>query len=187
MKEILAPSRTKIYHHEEVHQQSESCGKPCSYCGLLDKSKGLTFRSTATGKVYKVRQRINCETKNVIYLVTCNQHGTQGVGYTTDMKKRISNYRNHHKSKTNFCGITEHFLEPGHDFEKDFDFKSIVKIMNIPSNSNERPKVIRERLEEFELYWQDVLRTVEPQGINKKVEVERARKKIANRKKKEIN
>ena len=182
MKEILAPSRVLINHHDEENAQSGPCGKPCSYCELLENSKGETFQSISTGKVYKIRQKMDCETKNVIYLVTCNRHSKQGVGNTKWIKKRISNYRNHHRTKVNTCGITEHFLEPGHNFNEDFKFQPIVKIMNIPSNNYHGPKVIRERLEEFELYWQDILMTVEPQGMNKREEVEKMRRKIKKRK-----
>ena len=41
----------------------------------------------------------------------------------------------------------------------------------------------RERLEEFELYWQENLITYEPYGMNKAIELERMRVKIKSRKK----
>ena len=79
-----------------------------------------------------------------------------------------------------FCGITEHFLEDGHDFEADFEFLPIVKLLNPPSTVVKR----RERLEEFELYWQENLVTFEPYGMNKKTEIEKARQKMKHRLKK---
>ena len=131
MKEILAPSKVKNSVHEEKDGKTEPCGKQCAYCGLLEETKGTVFRSTATGKTYKIRQKIDCETKNVVYLVSCRKHQFQGVGQSTDMKKRISNYWSHHRNKYNKCGITEHFLEEGHNIDDDFKFQPIVKIVNL--------------------------------------------------------
>ena len=78
---------------------------------------------------------------------SCRRHNIQGVGCTTDLKGRLSNYKSHHKKKYISCGITEHFLEDGHDFEADFEFLPIVKL-----NNSQKKVKRRERLEEFELY-----------------------------------
>ena len=59
----------------------------------------------------------------------------------------------------------------------DFEFLPIVKLLNPPSTIVKR----RERLEEFELYWQENLVTYEPYGMNKKTEIEKARQKMKNR------
>ena len=184
MKELLAPSKTKLLHEEDGSLGSEPCGKDCVLCPKLAATRGPKFHSTTTKKWYKIRQFMNCESKNVIYLITCLRHQIQGVGLTEDLKKRNSNYHSHHCTKYNKCGITEHFLESDHDFESDFLIQPIVKITNIPELAYCRRKVVRERLEEFELYWQETLRTIEPYGMNKLEEVERARVKIAARKSK---
>ena len=151
---------------------------------MLEITRGTTFRSTSTKRTYKVRQKINCESKNVVYLVSCRKHQFQGIGQTMDMKKRVSNYWNHHKAKYKACGITEHFLEDGHVIEEDFIFQPIVKLANIANIPRyQRQLTIRQRLEEFELYWQELLITIEPHGMNKREEIEKARKKINKRKK----
>ena len=123
---------------------------------------------------YKIRQDISCTSKNVVYLVRCVKHNVQGVGYTTNLKSRIANYKNHHKKKIKSCGISQHFQEDNHIFEEDFNIQPIVKIMNPPSCKEQ----LKKRLEQFELYWQDNLVTYEPHGMNKVVEMERARKKL---------
>ena len=127
-----------------------------------------------TESVYKIRQNITCKSKDIIYIISCRRHNVQGMGCTTDLKGRLSNYKSHHKKKYISCGITEHFLEA------DFKFLPIVKLLNPPSNIVKR----RERLEEFELYWQENLVTYEPYGMNKKTEREKARQKMKNRLKK---
>ena len=71
-----------------------------------------------------------------------------------------------------------HFLEGGHIFEEDFQIEPIVRLLNPPRTVPKR----RERLEEFELYWQMNLITYEPHGMNKQSEIEKARAKMKNRK-----
>ena len=124
-----------------------------------------------------MRQKITCEAKDVIYLVTCKRHNIQGVGCTTELKSRISNYRSHHNKKNKSCGITEHFLEGDHIFEEHFQIQPIVRLLNPPRTVSKR----RERLEEFELYWQINLITYEPHVMNKQSEIEKTRAKMKNR------
>jgi len=175
LKERLAPSRVSLIRNTENGAHgSRPCGKNCCVCPMLEATKANHFSSAATKMTYKIRQDISCESKNVIYMIRCLKHNVQGVGYTTDLKSRIANYKNHHKKKIASCGISQHFQEDGHMFERDFRIQPIVTIMNPPSCKNK----LKKRLEEFELYWQDNLITGEPQGMNKLVEMERARKKL---------
>ena len=120
---------------------------------MLRKTTSHEFKSLRTGCRYKIRQNITCESKDIVYLVTCNKHNIQVVGCTTDLKSRNSNYMNHHKKKNWLCGITEHFLENGHSFEEAIRILPIVGLVNPPVTMAIRG----ERLEEFELYWQESL------------------------------
>ena len=49
-----------------------NCGRNCIDCKYL-KEKGEYFYSYVTMRRYKVRQNVNCVSKNVIYLVTCEK------------------------------------------------------------------------------------------------------------------
>ena len=80
---------------------------------MLRKTTSHEFKSLRTGCRYKIRQNITCESKDIVYLVTCNKHNIQGVGCTKDLKSRINKHMNHHKKENRSCGITEHFLEDG--------------------------------------------------------------------------
>jgi hypothetical protein len=175
LKERLAPSKVVLMRNEEMGEKgSRPCGTGCVVCPLLETTRAKIFKSCATKMTYKIRQDVTCESKNVIYLVTCGRHNTQGVGYTTDFKNRVANYRNHHKKNVQSCGISQHFQERGHVFEEDFLIQPIVKIVRPPASKEE----LKRRLEEFELYWQENLVTYEPHGMNKITEVEKARKKM---------
>ena len=57
--------------NDEDDPGSRPCDRECSYCHLLRETEGKDFKSVTTGCKYKVRQKITCEAKDVIYLVTC--------------------------------------------------------------------------------------------------------------------
>ena len=115
---------------------------------------------------------------HIIYLITCNRHQIQGVGRATSIKSRFSNYKSHHDKRVRSCAITEHFLDSDHDFPNDFMFQPIVKLTN--PNLTVHEKIWK--LEEFELYWQENLCTIEPHGMNSKNEAYKITEKIRKRK-----
>ena len=94
--------------------------------------EGDSFASNFTGERYKIKQNINCESKNVIYLVECKKCCKQGVGSTEDFKPRISNYISHILMKLATCKSVRHFyITPEHSV-KDSSIKGIVKLTNPP-------------------------------------------------------
>ena len=53
-----------------------------------------TFSSVQTGKTYFVRQKLSCNSANVIYLVHCKKCNLQYVGSTkTEFKVRFRNQK----------------------------------------------------------------------------------------------
>ena len=59
---------------------SQPCGKKCNTCPFMTRAK--TFKSSITNKEYKIRGSLNCETTNVVYLITCKKCQIQYVGTT---------------------------------------------------------------------------------------------------------
>ena len=94
--------------------------------------EGDSFASKVTGERYKIWQNINCESKNVIYLVECKKCRKQGVGSTEDFKPRISNYISHILMKRATCKSVRHFYVTPEHSVKDFSIKSIVKLTTPP-------------------------------------------------------
>ena len=124
------------------------------------------FKSKVTEESYKIRQRIDCSSKDVIYLVECRKCGKRGVGSTEDFTLRVSNYISHilkkrptRKMVHNFCLIEGHSIA-------DFNITGIAKLVNLPRN----PEKKLERLGNFEGYWQIKLMTLEPYGLNDRKE-----------------
>ena len=167
MKELLAPSAINNGLKRQAFGKSEPCGKlfrnPCVHCKFLRETAGGYFRSGQTNQAFRIRQIINCETVNVIYLVSCRKcTGKQGVGHTKSIKKRVSNYTSKINAKVVDCGITGHFVNTPNHSVQDFIFQPIVALENPPQNIQERLKMLRR----FEGYWQVRLCTVEPYGFN---------------------
>ena len=90
----------------------------CEYrkCGKCDSCKKIVVgspnvKSFATGKHFKIRKNMNCNTPNVIYVAECKKCKEQGVGSTVNWKARLSNYKTHIKNKHITCRIVKHFTE----------------------------------------------------------------------------
>ena len=124
--------------------------------------EGTHFRSNFTGERFRIKQEINCRSKNIIYLVTYRTCGKQGVGRTTAFQSRISNYISHICKHKPSCSTVKHFYETPNHLVQDFRMMGIVQLENPPKT----PKALKARLIEFEGYWQVKLQTLEPYGLN---------------------
>ena len=122
LKEIIAPSRSVSAGTEgpvgRNRSGREGSCKKCGKCGMGDRGRkrkninlnncmvlqeGTHFRSNVTGERFRIKQEINCRSKNIIYLVTCRACGKQGLGRTTAFQSRISNYTSHICKKEPSC------------------------------------------------------------------------------------
>ena len=123
--------------------------------------EGTHFRSNITGERFRIKQEINCRSKNIIYLVTCRACGKQGVGRTTAFQSIISSYISHICKKEPTCSTVKHFYQAPDHSVQDFRIMGIVHLENPPKE----PKALKSRLIEFEGYWQVKLQTLEPYGL----------------------
>ena len=96
----------------------------CSLHGVLQLTAGIT--STTSGVTFPIKQRLCCDTRNVIYVITCRRCLMQGVGETANVKARMQSYiraaSNPASSGVSAGAIDNHFrnsphsLGPGHYF-----------------------------------------------------------------------
>ena len=156
-----------IDYSNAVHYGCYSCGRNCIDCKYL-KDKGENYYSHVTMCRYKIRQNVNCQSRNVIYLVTCKRCKKQGVGETINFKSRMANYRSCIKNKKVSCNIDKHFIEEDNHSLEDFDVQIIVQLENVPCNKDQA----RKRRKQFEGYWQITLCTLAPYGLNSINELE---------------
>ncbi len=122
-----------------------------------------TFMSNVTKEVFHIRHKLNCRSRNCIYLGFCNLcENTQYVGKSEPPANlRINTHRYDVKSP-NGGRFDKHFNLPGHDYNKNARYILIEQV----KQSNMTKKTIRQLLEEREDYWMTKLKTVTPNGMN---------------------
>ena len=123
-----------------------------------------TFRSDQTGESFEIRHKLNCKSKNCIYLGYCLKCSkNQYVGKAEPPAHlRFNTHRHDVKSET---GLTfdKHFDQEGHDFDHHARFILIEQI----KNQNNLTKLENRRiLEQREDFWILKLKTLAPFGLN---------------------
>ena len=86
LKEILSPSSfpsTKNLTVGSISNYKKS--DICTNFMVFDN----TFKCTATGKYYKVKRTLSCNSVNVVYLITCQCCKLQFVGSAITFKERF--------------------------------------------------------------------------------------------------
>ena len=135
------------------------CGK--SRCETCCNVKQIdTFESFVTKNVYKINHSFNCDSKCLIYLLSCRVCGIQYVGSTVDrFRLRWNNYKSCQRDAAsggspNQNYFHQHFLSEGHNgLEQDCEIIFIDK--TDPSDPTRR-----------EYFWMRVLKTIAPLGLN---------------------
>lgn len=131
----------------------KKCGRCRVSCPILNESK--TFKSTSTGKVYKIRQDLTCTSDWLIYLATCKRCSGQYVGKSkTIFKLRHSNHKQEIKNQRG--GLGHHYGGSGPCGYQDL---SITLIEQVEEKN-------LEFLAERELWWQHQLRVYVQNGSN---------------------
>ena len=127
----------------------------CHMCNYVSLSED--FKSYTTNFTYKNQNShtLTCQTKGVIYLITCLKCHKQYVGQSGRLAKdRCYDHLRYIRSKTESTGT--HFNKRGHT-HWDFQFHIIEKVV---------PNTVEMRLRR-EDYWINLLQTKEPKGLNK--------------------
>lgn len=158
--------------HAKVKQEitiRDSGNKQCASknCRICRKDKllkmGDTFESTNTGKSYTINYSLNCNSSNVVYLLSCKTCGKQYVGSTsTKFRLRFNN----HRSRLNAHGrmtpeerldddiLYRHFFSEGHRGLEDISIQLIDRVDRT------------ENLMDKEGQWAYKLKTLRPHGLN---------------------
>ena len=72
---------------------------------------GNTFKCSATGKYYKVKGTLSCNSVNVVYLITCQYCKLQYVGPAITFQDRFRMHKSDINTDKKRCGAAKHFLE----------------------------------------------------------------------------
>ena len=161
LKDKLVRSKLKPQNHLR-NVGVEKCGRVnCHICAVLD--LGNTFRSTTNHKIFKINFNFNCNSQNVIYLLTCRVCKIQYVGSTTTIfRLRFNRYKSnlnlYSKGRRGFQqeSLIMHFFQ--HDHHGDYRDLSVQIIDYCEPNNPERR----------EYFWIFNLDTESPSGLNSK-------------------
>ena len=145
-----------------------SCG-PCSesgtrtrgpHCGICKLIPNCTnIRSSSNGKISKLRlsSPADCNSKFVVYCITCTLCDNQYVGKAENFRLRVNNHKsciNRGKPNDRGCRVLyEHFLRPDHSIDN-LSFTIVEKCDDAASLV---------RAERKWIWW---LETVHPRGFN---------------------
>ena len=134
-----------------------------------------SVRSTATGKVFKVRKSMNCNTPNVIYVAECKKCKKQGVGSTINWKPRLRNYKSHIIKRHLTCRIVKHFIEDCPNEENPITNLRFHIIDTVDNTSGYSLEKVDELLLEKEKRWIRNLVTVH-KGMNSTHDLNRTKR-----------
>ena len=123
------------------------------------------FESFATGRIYRINQKLSCTSKNVIYLAACNKCKKQYVGSTsTEFKVRFRNHKSSMLKNRRTCELAVHYNSFEHQICQ-ISFIIIEKIIN-HKNAIHLEQLLLTR----EAYWTSQLFSLYPHGLNKRRE-----------------
>ena len=115
------------------------------------------FTSSVTGEDHVIRKHLDCQSTNVVYLITCTQCQQQYVGETSrSLETRLVEHCADARYDRN-TPVARHFNLPGHSA----DNMSIMCIDKPPKTDT----MMRKKLEKD---WISKLQTTQPHGINVK-------------------
>ncbi|XP_064393306.1 uncharacterized protein LOC135340830 [Halichondria panicea] len=134
------------------HTRISKCMKPsCATCQHLVCNR--FFRSSKSEKTYPIRHQFSCNSRYLIYLITCSHCKKQYVGYTTQtLRTRINHHRSNIFNKVRTY-ISNHFNFTDHSVRN-------LKVQCIDAATSFT------ELQALEHYWIATLRTIIPHGLN---------------------
>ena len=99
-------------------------GRPCKCCDYLQECTSITFKGATTP--FEIRHNFTCDTRNVIYAVTCSGCGDNYIGKTErEVRERCGEYRIAIENKKFTQGVHEHVSTCGNG---NFIFTPFFKI-----------------------------------------------------------
>ena len=94
----------------------KKCNKPWMACPYIKEGKTIKLNN----KLWKITNNINCETKNIIYLIECNID-TCKMRYIGEserkLRERLSDHRSYINNNMKNKATGHHFNLPGHSID----------------------------------------------------------------------
>ena len=159
---VRASTKTKTQHQTHISTHPCNRSSQCRYCSKIN-HRGHT-NSKLTSKKFTTMTNINCQSSNIIYLITCTTCGIQYVGQTKN--RLLTRFQGHHFDikNQNDTTVARHFNRCPSSRPAGFDGLelSVLSFIKNPSNSK-AGQLERDREEKR---WIHRLATVVPKGLN---------------------
>ena len=164
LSDHLVRASTKTNKVKQTYISTHPCNRPqlCRYCPRLNHSGEII--SKTTGQKHSTMVNINCQTSNVIYLITCISCGIQYVGQTKN--RLISRFQGHYYDIKNHndTTVSRHFNKCPSSSPNGFEGLQISILSFIKNPSSSRAGQLERDREEKR--WIHRLATSVPQGLN---------------------
>ena len=131
LKRILTVAKFGTQEHQGVRK----CEKPrCGICPILIEGNSYTFPNT--GETFEIKRNLNCQSKNVVYLLECNKCNDTYIGCTSlNLNMRINTHRSQiTNERYRFLNVSKHIHECSNDdfrvmpiYQADDDKKLLAK------------------------------------------------------------
>lgn len=151
------PPSTQPHFLQNVPQGNFPCGR-CTQCNFTKRTK--TFNHPRTGKSFKIKGTITCNTCNVVYMLKC-PCGLAYIGKTTrPLKVRISEHRSSIRNKDPKSPVAVHFSTANHNVSS-LRYFGIELLQPFRRGGD-----INLQLLKREAFWIYTLDTISPKGLN---------------------
>ena len=109
----------------------KECNKKCDICkNFLVVSPDFTC--FATKRKYKIKGILKCDSRNVIYLISCKCCGKQYVGSATGFKERFRIPKSDTNTDKIRCGVTNNLLNVCCSSTSKFEYLQAQLIVKVP-------------------------------------------------------
>ena len=125
LRESLFPGTT-----EQNERYIKKCNKKCDICkNFLVVSPDFTC--FATKRKYKIKGILKCDSRNVIYLISCKCCGKQHGGSATGFKERFRIPKSDTNTGKIRCGVANHLLNVCHSSTSKFEYFQVQLIEKV--------------------------------------------------------
>ena len=152
--------------------QSNKCEKPrCKTCKYIVTTNTIIDRN---GKQISLNDKMDCQSKDVIYVIECKNCNIRYVGETFQkLKDRLNQHRSDIKCKKDTV-IATHFSQicPNVDFLQITPVEKVPRMVPAEYTFMGLPDVSdRIQFHQREQFWIKHLKTLKPHGLNKREEL----------------
>ena len=158
----------KFTENESFHGLSK-CNR-CSVCQLVNNN--VNCLCSVTNKKFITQNNImDCNTTNIIYLITCTKCKVQYIGETgRSLRERIREHvRSIKRNELNTC-LVKHFNKPNHSCND----VSVQILQQLGNNINKTDRI------KLEAFWIRLFNTAYPLGLNSVVQDKYGKSTIIN-------